>query len=151
MNLKKGLLVFSFFTISTIALLYGVSPSWFFGTFLVDSQPPSIDQSPILRAVMLLYIALGLFWLYSAFSEKYRDAGIVVLCIFCGGLVTGRILSVVIDGIPSPLLILYIFMELSLVPVCIWLLRRDNQVSKIKECNKSKHSDAAKLRRCLMR
>jgi len=29
-----------------------------------------------------------------------------------------------IDGLPSPILILYIFMELSLVPVCIWLLRR---------------------------
>jgi hypothetical protein len=126
MNLKKVLLVFSFFTICIIALLYGVSPSWFFSTFLVDSQAPSIDQSHILRAVMMLYISLGIFWLYSAFSEKYRDSGIIVLCIFCGGLVTGRILSVIIDGTPSSLLVLYIFMELSLVPVCIWLLKRDN-------------------------
>ena len=30
---------------------------------------------------MMLYIALGLFWLCSAFSEKYRDAGVVVLFI----------------------------------------------------------------------
>lgn len=126
MNLKKGLLIFSFFIICIIALLYGVSPRWFFDTFLVDSQTPSIDQSHILRAVMMLYIALGLFWLYSAFSDIYRDAGIVVLCVFCGGLVTGRIMSVVVDGIPSPLLILYIVMELSIVPVCIWLLRQDN-------------------------
>ena len=111
MNLKKRLLIFSFFTICIIALLYGVSPRWFFDTFLVDSQTPSIDQSHILRAVMMLYIALGLFWLYSAFSDIYRDAGIVVLCVFCGGLVTGRIMSVVIDGIPSPLLILYIVMD----------------------------------------
>ena len=133
MNLKKGLLIFSFFTICTIALLYGVSPSWFFGTFLADSQTPSIDQSHILRAVMMLYMTLGLFWLFSAFSDKYRDAGIIVLCLFCGGLVTGRILSVIVDGIPSPLLILYIFMELSLIPVCIWLLRRDNQESEIKD------------------
>lgn len=126
MKLKKGLLIIAFITISIIALLYGVSPQWFFETFLIDSQSPSIDQSHILRAVMMLYIALGLFWLYSAFSDKYRDAGIVVLAIFCGGLVSGRILSVIVDGTPSPLLILYIFMELSLVPVCIWLLRRDN-------------------------
>ena len=124
MMIKKGLLIVSFFTISIIGLLYGVSPEWFFKTFLVDSQPPSIDQSHILRAVMMLYIALGLFWLWSAFSDKYRDAGVLVLCIFCGGLVVGRILSVVVDGMPSPLLILYIAMEISLVPVCIWLLRR---------------------------
>jgi len=122
MNLKKSLLIFSFLTISVIALLYGVSPKWFFQTFLVDSQPPGVDQSHILRAVMMLYLSLGLFWLWAAFSEKYKDAGILVLCIFCGGLVAGRILSVVIDGVPSPILILYIFMELSLVPVCIWLL-----------------------------
>ena len=124
MLLKKWLLIFSFFTISVIALLYGVSPGWFYGTFLVDSKPPGIDQSHILRAVMMLYIALGLFWLWSAFSDKYRDAGVLVLCIFCGGLVAGRILSVVVDGMPSPILLLYIAMELGMVPICIWLLRR---------------------------
>ena len=126
MQLKKVLLVFSFVTICVIALLYGISPQWFFDTFLVTSQEPSIDQSHILRAVMMLYIALGLLWLYCAFSDRYRDAGIIVLAVFCGGLVAGRVLSVIVDGIPSPILILYIFMELSLVPVCIWLMRRDN-------------------------
>lgn len=124
MNLKKSLLIFSAFTITVIGLLYGVSPQWFFQTFLLDSQAPNIDQSHILRAVMMLYIGLGSFWLYSAFSDKYRDAGVLVLAIFCGALVTGRILSVIVDGTPSPILILYIFMELSLVPVSIWLLRR---------------------------
>ena len=73
---------------------------------------------------MTLYIGLGLFWLYCAFSTKYRDAGIIVLAVFCGGLVTGRILSVIIDGIPSPILLVYIGMELGLVPICIWVLRR---------------------------
>ena len=77
---------------------------------------------------MMLYIGLGAFWLYCAFSDKYRDAGIIVLAIFCGGLVAGRILSVVVDGIPSPILNLYIIMELSLVPVCVWLLKRDKKI-----------------------
>ena len=126
MQLKKVLLVLSFVTICIIALLYGISPQWFFDTFLVTSQEPGIDQSHILRSVMMLYIALGLFWLYCAFSDKYRDAGIIVLAIFCGGLATGRVLSVIVDGIPSPILILYIFMELSLVPLCIWLMKREN-------------------------
>jgi len=126
MALKKGFLIFSFFAISIIGSLYGISPGWFFETFLIaPPQPPSVDQSHILRAVMMLYIALGLFWLWCAFSEKYRDAGILVVCIFCGGLVSGRILSVIVDGIPSPLLSLYIALELGLIPVCIWILRRE--------------------------
>ncbi|WP_031482031.1 DUF4345 domain-containing protein, partial [Maridesulfovibrio frigidus] len=125
MLLKKGLLVFAFVTVITIALLYGVSPHWFFSTFLMDSQAPNIDQSHILRAVMMLYIALGLFWLYCAFNSKFLDVGIIVLTLFCGGLVAGRILSVIIDGLPSPILIIYIVMEFSMIPVCIWILRRE--------------------------
>jgi len=74
--------------------------------------------------VVMLYISLGSFWLYAAFSDKYRDSGILILALFCGGLVSGRVLSVLIDGLPSPILLVYIFMELSLIPVCIWLLRR---------------------------
>ena len=124
MKLKAGLLVFSCLTVTVIALLYGVSPVWFSETFLSNSSPPSTDQAHILRAVMMLYLALGGFWLWSAFSDKYRDAGVLVLCIFCGGLVAGRILSVTIDGLPSTLLIVYIAMELAIVPVCIWLLQR---------------------------
>ena len=73
---------------------------------------------------MMLYITLGLFWLYCAFSAKFRDVGIIVLALFCGGLVAGKIISVIIDGRPSPILILYIFMELCMLPVCMWLLRR---------------------------
>jgi hypothetical protein len=125
MNPKKGLLIFSFLTISVIALLYGISPQWFFASFLIDSSSPSIDQSHILRSVMTLYLGLGLFWLYCAFIDKYRDAGVIVLAVFCGGLVAGRILSVIIDGTPSPIMIVYILMELSLIPVCIWLLKRE--------------------------
>ena len=126
MIIKKVLLIISFITITIIALLYGVSPRWFFQSFLIDSQMPNVDQSHILRSVMMLYITLGLFWLYCAFSVKFRDTGVVILALFCGGLVAGRILSLVVDGIPSPILILYIFMELSLVPICIWLLRRED-------------------------
>ena len=124
MNLKKLLLIFATGTIMVIALLYGVSPQWFFESFLVESQKPTLDQSHILRAVMGLYLALGGFWLYCAFSDKFRDAGVIVLAVFCGGLVAGRILSVIVDGMPSPILCVYIAMELGMVPICIWLLKR---------------------------
>lgn len=124
MLLKKGLLILSFATICIVALLYGVSPNWFFEAMLVDASPPGVDQSHILRAVMTLYIGLGLFWLYCAFSDNYRDAGIVVVAVLCGGLAAGRILSIAIDGMPSAILLFYTGLELALVPVCIWVLKR---------------------------
>jgi uncharacterized membrane protein AbrB (regulator of aidB expression) len=125
MNLKKALLIISFVTISIIALLYGVSPEWFFDTFLIDSQSPNVDQAHMLRALMTLYLALGMFWLYCAFSDRYLDAGVIVLAVFLGGIVSGRILSVFVDGVPSPILSVYIVMELGIIPICIWLLKRD--------------------------
>ncbi|SHG77431.1 DUF4345 domain-containing protein [Ferrimonas marina] len=124
LRLKQGLLVIAFATVSVIALLYGVSPGWFFATFLDSPIPPSVDQAHIMRAVMMLYLALGLFWLWSAFSDRYRDAGALVLCLFCGGLVLGRLVSVVVDGWPSPILVFYIVLELLMVPICLWLLRQ---------------------------
>lgn len=125
MLLKKGLLILSFATICIIALMYGVSPHWFFETMLVDASAPSTDQTHILRAVMTLYTGFGLFWLYCAFSDRYRDAGIIVIAVLCGGLVVGRVLSILIDGVPSPVLLVYTGMELALVPICIWVLKRD--------------------------
>lgn len=127
MCLKKPLLIFSFLTIIVIASLYGVSPTWFGDSFLSSATQISVDQAHVFRAVMMLYIALGVFWLYCAFSEKMRDVGVIVLAIFCGGLVSGRILSILVDGMPSTILLVYTAMELALVPVCFFVLKRGKQ------------------------
>ena len=36
---------------------------------------------------MCLYLALGLFWLYSAFNDRLRDTAILTTMVFAGGLV----------------------------------------------------------------
>ena len=122
MKIKKYFLIVTFFTVLIIALLYGVSPQWFALTFL---GMPDLDLNiaHILRAVMGLYIALGLFWLYAAFSDNYRNTAVLTTVIFAGGLVTGRIISFFADGQPSALLLLYIAMELSLVPISYWVFK----------------------------
>ncbi|MGE5368111.1 MAG: DUF4345 domain-containing protein, partial [Chloroflexota bacterium] len=78
----------------------------------------------ILRAVMGLYLALGLFWLYAAFHEPYRNAAVLTTVIFSGGLVSGRFVSLLVEGRPAPLLLLYVFMELALVPIGLWVFRQ---------------------------
>ena len=122
MTIKKCFLLFAVLAVSIIALLYGVSPQWFAQTFL-NVPVISLDVAHILRAVMCLYLALGLFWLFSAFSDKYRNAAVLTTVIFAGGLVSGRIISLFADGQPSPILVVYIAMELTLVPIAIWVFR----------------------------
>jgi Domain of unknown function (DUF4345) len=123
MRLKQAFLIFAFVAVSIIALLYGVSPYWFARTFL-DVNDLDADLSHILRAVMGLYVALGLFWLYAAFDPRFRDAAILTTVIFCAGLVSGRLISLVVDGRPAPLLLLYVAMEFALVPIGLWVFKQ---------------------------
>ena len=122
MIIKKYFLIFAFVAVGIIALLYGVSPKWFAQTFL-DVPELSLDIAHILRAVMCLYIALGLFWLYAAFNDTYRNFAVLTTAIFAGGLVTGRIISLFADGQPSGILMLYVVMEFVLVPVAFWIFK----------------------------
>jgi hypothetical protein len=125
MNIKKNFLIAAFCIVLIIALLYGVNPQWFASTFL---DIPELDRNiaHILRAVMGLYIALGLFWLYAAFHAPYRTVAVLTTAIFSGGLVAGRILSLALDGQPAPLLIFYIVAELALVPLAWWVFTRED-------------------------
>jgi hypothetical protein len=123
MQLKKYYLVFASVAVAVIALLYGVSPNWF-GKIFLDVAPLDVSLSHILRAVMGLYLALGLFWLYAAFNDALRGPAVLTTVIFCAGLVSGRFLSLAIDGRPAPLLILYVFIELAMVPIGLWVYRR---------------------------
>ena len=121
-NMKKNFLIFAFFAVIPIALTYGVSPNWFASKFLgIEMLDKNIAH--ILRAIMCLYLALGLFWLYSAFNESYRNPALLTVILFTGGLVTGRIISYFADGQPQPILILYIGLEFVLVPVAFWVFR----------------------------
>lgn len=122
MRAKRYFLIFAFVVVSIIALLYGISPKWFTQTFL-DINELNISSAHILRALMCLYLALGVFWLYSAFSDRYRNTAVLTTLIFSGGLVIGRIGSLIMDGWPKPLLVLYLILELGLIPVAWWIFK----------------------------
>lgn len=122
MKIKQYFLIFASIAVSVIALLYGISPEWFARTFL-NVPEIALDFAHILRAVMCLYLALGLFWLFAAFSDQYRNTAVLTTMLFAGGLVIGRIISLFADGQPSPILVLYIAMEFILVPIAWWIFR----------------------------
>ena len=122
MKIKQAFLILAFVMVAIIALLYGDSPQWFARSFLgvVDLN---LNVAHILRAIMGLYIGLGLFWLFAASSSKHRNTAVLTTVIFAAGLVSGRIVSLFADGLPSPLLVFYTVIELALVPVAYWVYR----------------------------
>ena len=122
MRIKQAFLILAFVMVSIIALLYGVSPQWFARKFLGVGDL-NLNVAHILRAVMGLYLGLGLFWLFAASSASHRNTAVLTTVLFAAGLVSGRMVSLVADGIPSPLLVFYTIIELALVPVAYWVYR----------------------------
>lgn len=123
MLIKKYYLLLSFAIISIVALAYGASPQWFAETWLGVAEP-NLNFVHILRVVMCIYLGLGLFWLYGAFSDKYRNGALLSLIVFASGALLGRIISFALDGPPAPILTFYLILELGFVPLSIWVFRR---------------------------
>ena len=122
MQLKKAFLIGAFVAVTIIALLYGVSPTWFAATFLGVTDL-NLNFAHILRAIAGLYLALAAFWLYAAFNGKYRDAALFTTILFAGGLAAGRCVSLIADGQPAPILLIYLAMEFAVVLVGYWVFR----------------------------
>jgi hypothetical protein len=121
-KIKAYFLLLAVATILGVALLYGVSPRWFAATFLGINQL-DLNVAHLLRAMMCLYLSFGLFWLYAAFSDEYRNHALLTVTLFPAGLVTGRIISLFTDGWPAPLLLFYLFAELVQVPLAYLVFR----------------------------
>ncbi len=134
MRLKKYFLILGFFLISGIAALYGVSPAWFARTFFGIADL-NVNLAHILRAVMCLYVAFGLFWLISAFDAKRRNTAILTMIVFGSGLFVGRVVSFVSDGWPSPLLIGYAALELGLLPIAYLIYRQPDEAQPTRGAN----------------
>lgn len=122
MKAKKFFLIFAFVAVAIIALLYGLSPNWFAQTFL-DVESLDANLSHILRAVMGLYLAFGFFWCFSAYDDRLRGPAVLTTIVFSAGLVSGRLVSLAMDGKPSALLIFYMAIEFVLIPVAVYIYR----------------------------
>ncbi|MFA0251714.1 DUF4345 domain-containing protein [Vibrio sp. 10N.261.45.A4] len=107
--------------LTPIALSYGYAPvvslDYLFG---IDASP--INVTHIFRAVMGLYLALALFWIVGALLKKYRLPSLVV---FMLGLAAGRVISLLIDGMPHWLLVVYLLLELGFGLVGIKMVHKE--------------------------
>jgi hypothetical protein len=120
-TIKQAALLLSAATIAAVAALYGVWPAWFAREVLDVAITSSLAD--LLRAMMCLYLAFAAFWVYAAFDVRYRNPALLTVALFPAGLVAGRIVSVAIDGQPSPLLAFYLAAELVQAPLAYWVYR----------------------------
>ena len=109
--------------LTPIALSYGLSPSASMA-FLFDIDASATNATHIFRAIMGLYLALAIFWVSGALKPRLRLPALYSLTIFMLGLAAGRVLSLIVDGMPHYLLVIYLLLELLFAAVGYYLITR---------------------------
>jgi len=95
-----------------IALNYGLFPAKTLPLFLTIPDLTT-DQTHIYRGVMCLYLGVGLFWAVSAFKPEWQRVGVITAIGFAWSIAAGRLISLIVDGQPSLLLLVYLGIEIA--------------------------------------
>ena len=93
------------------ALSYGIDPA----AILPKSMHIVVegtDQTEMLRAVMGLYLGMTIFCAFAAFTPAWRHVAVIWAVFFLYSIASGRILSLIVDGVPSRILLFYMAVEL---------------------------------------
>lgn len=78
---------------------------------------------------MGLYLANASFWLVAAGKPDLQRPALWVLFLFMVGLAFGRVLSIILDGMPGPILLFYLVAELFFAALAFVSLRRNDETT----------------------
>ena len=106
-------LLFSAAGLLLIALSYGVAPAAVL-PIILDLTVVGTDQTHIFRAIMGLYLGMIALWVVGAFQPDFSRAAVIAEVFFMLGLACGRVLSIIVDGMPSILLVGYTIVEIAM-------------------------------------
>jgi len=91
-------LLFSLSIVVPTAIVYG-SPSVL--AKQLDIQVTTIDLSNMLKALMCLYLGISIVWLLGIWKKDYWKSATQLNILFMLTLATGRIVSMITDGLPT--------------------------------------------------
>ena len=97
--MKKNLHLFLSGIIVIIAgVVYGGYPTYLM-PLILDFQVEALELKNMLRAIMGIYMGIGMFWLMGAYNAKLWYAATLSNVLFMGGISFGRIVSTIFDGV----------------------------------------------------
>ena len=96
-GIRKNLhLIISILIVVPVALVYGFQPD-----LLFDITIKSIDEANIFKANVGLYLCFSVLWTLGILKQNYWSAATIANIIFMLGLALGRVISLIIDGLPT--------------------------------------------------
>lgn len=114
------------------ALSYGVNPAAVLPETM-DITVAGTDQTEMLRAVMGLYLGMTAFCVIAALLRpEWRHVATIWTVFFMYSIASGRILSLIVDGMPSPILLMYLIIELTAGTVGLYVLAHERRTLETK-------------------
>ncbi len=114
-NAFKNLqLLISAVVVFFIAIYYGLFTDKIL-PILFDFNVETVDLKNIFRSLMSLYLGMVTLWILGILKPKLWQTATIVNIVFMGSLALGRILSLLIDGIPSTCFLVGLMLEVLLV------------------------------------
>lgn len=84
----------------------------------------TIDEHNFYKAIMGLYLGFSALWILGVFKNQYLKTAVITNLIFMLGLGFGRIISILMDGIPTSGYVFGTVAELFLGFYGLWVLKR---------------------------
>ena len=120
-------LTISTIIITVISLTYGLFPNTSLPK-LFDFNIESVDLKHVFRATMGLYLGMVALWVIGIFKPLHWRTATMSNVFFMTGLALGRIISLVVDGVPSIAFSVGLALELTLA---LWGTRNLNKYRAI--------------------
>jgi Domain of unknown function (DUF4345) len=98
-------------TIGFVGLSYGLCPEKVL-PLIFNFKVESVDLTHVFRAMMGLYLGFASYWIIGIFRIEHWRGATLSCIIFMGGLALGRMVSILIDGIPSVVFLIGTLMEI---------------------------------------
>ncbi|TXD82681.1 DUF4345 domain-containing protein [Subsaximicrobium wynnwilliamsii] len=117
--INKIHLIISACIVVPIAFVYGFNPGLSF-----DMSLETIDEHNFYKAIMGLYLGFSALWILGVFKNQYLKTAVITNLIFMLGLGFGRIISILMDGIPTSGYVFGTVAELFLGFYGLWVLKR---------------------------
>lgn len=109
-NPKNLNLLLSGVIVIIAGIVYGGHPTYIMPE-LLGFEVVDLELKNMLRAVMGIYMGVGLFWILGSHKTKPWYGATLSNMLFMGGISFGRIISTIFDGV-SPLFTPALFLEL---------------------------------------
>ncbi|MFV8354499.1 DUF4345 domain-containing protein [Flavobacterium sp. XS2P14] len=122
--LKNLHLFLSLSIVVPTAIIYG-SPSIL--PEYLDIQVNTVDFSNMLKAIMCLYLGISIVWILGIWKTKYWITATQLNILFMLSLAIGRMISMLMDGIPTGGYIFGIIAEFVLGSYSIFQLKKYSQ------------------------